>query len=104
NGINRFTADLHAMERIVLELQRRAGAEVDATCGKVGGINGYTRFWGPLAGRLHNVIAEGRDRSTYRFPGLGELHFVRDADGSEPLVMLASLVGKYLRELLMGRI
>lgn len=103
-GVNRFSADLHAMERLVLALAERAGGEVQATCGKVGGINEYTRFWGPLSGRLHNVIEEGRARSAYRFPGIGQLAFVRDADGSDPLVMLASLVGKYLRELLMRRI
>jgi ribonuclease HII len=103
-GVNRFCADLHAMERLVLCLQEHAGAEIVGTLGKVGGINEYTRFWGPLGGRLHNVLEEGRARSAYRFPGLGELRFVRDADASDPLVMLASLVGKYLRELLMRRI
>lgn len=103
-GVNRFAADLHAMERLVIELRSHAGADVLATCGKVGGINEYTRFWGPLAGRLHNVLEEGRARSAYRFPGIGELAFVRDADASNPLVMVASLVGKYLRELLMHRI
>ena len=47
---------------------------------------------------------EGKARSSYRFPSVGELHFVRDADASDPLVMLASLVGKYVRELFMSRI
>jgi len=103
-GVNRFGADLHAMERLVLDLAARAGAEVHATCGKVGGINEYARFWGPLAGRLHVTLEEGRARSAYRFPGIGEIAFVRDADDTDPLVMLASLVGKYLRELLMQRI
>src|SRR5690606_40084364 len=103
-GVHRFAADLHAMERLVLELRERAGHDVLVTCGKVGGIHEYGRFWGPLAGRLHNVLEEGRARSAYRFPGIGELRFVRDADAKHPLVMVASLVGKYLRELLMHRI
>ena len=103
-GINRFVADLHAMESLVLELRQRAAAEVFAVCGKVGGIAEYGKFFGPLSGRLHNVLEEGAARSAYRFPGVGELHFVRDADASDPLVMLASLVGKYVRELLMARI
>jgi len=103
-GINRFISDLHAMERLVVELRRRAEAEVYAVCGKVGGIHEYGKFFGPLGGRLHAVLDEGAARSGYRFPGLGELHFVRDADAADPLVMLASLVGKYLRELLMARI
>jgi ribonuclease HII len=64
----------------------------------------YSKFFGPLSGYLHAVLEQGRGRSAYRFPGLGEVHFVRDADASDPLVMLASLVGKYVRELLMNRV
>lgn len=35
--------------------------------------------------------------------GPGEVNVVEDADASDPLVMLASLVGKHVRELLMAR-
>jgi len=104
NGKNRFVMDLHAMEALVLSFRRETGADVQAVCGKVGGIAEYSRYFGPLGGWLHNVLEEGRARSSYRFPGVGELAFVRDADASDPLVMLASLVGKYVRELFMARI
>lgn len=103
-GGNRFTADLHAMERLVLALREVAGSDVHAVCGKVGGIGDYSRYFGPLSDRLHAVLQVDRAHSAYHFPGLGELHFVRDADGKDPLVMLASLIGKYVRELLMARI
>lgn len=103
-GTNRFVADLNAMEALVLALRAQAGGEVEAVCGKVGGIAEYSKFFGPLSGRLHAILGEGRARSGYRFPGLGELHFVRDADAADPLVSLASLVGKYVRELFMSRI
>lgn len=103
-GINRFSADLHEMERLVLELRRHAGHDVWAVCGKVGGMGQYGRFFGPLSGRLHTPLVEGAAESAYHFPGLGTLAFVRDADASDPLVMLASLVGKYFRELSMRRI
>jgi ribonuclease HII len=103
-GTNRFVADLNAMEELVLALRAQAGGDVEAVCGKVGGIAEYSKFFGPLSGRLHAILAEGRARSGYRFPGLGELHFVRDADAADPLVSLASLVGKYVRELFMSRI
>ena len=103
-GTNRFVADLNAMEDLVLALRAEAGADIEAVCGKVGGIAEYSKFFGPLSGRLHAILAEGRARSGYRFPGLGELHFVRDADAADPLVSLASLVGKYVRELFMSRI
>jgi hypothetical protein len=103
-GESRFTMDLHQMERLVLELRELAGGELSAVCGKVGGMSDYSRFWGPLGGRLHTVLEQGRRVSAYRFPGLGEVSFVQDADAEDPLVMLASLVGKYFRELLMARI
>ena len=103
-GTNRFVSDLNAMEALVLELRAQAGADVEAVCGKVGGIAEYPKFFGPLSGRLHAILEEGRARSGYRFPGLGEIHFVRDADAGDPLVSLSSLVGKYVRELFMSRI
>lgn len=103
-GVNRFAVDLHAMERLVLEAREALGLEVEAVCGKVGGLAAYGPCFGPLAGRLHVVVEEGRASSVYRFPGLGELRFVRDADAVDPLVMVASLIGKWLRELLMARI
>lgn len=103
-GVHRFAADLHSMERLILEFREQAKEPITATCGKVGGIGKYEPFFGPLAGRLHTALEEGQAQSVYHFPTLGELRFVRDADAADPLVMLASLVGKYLRELLMQRI
>ena len=103
-GGNRFISDLHAMEALLLELRALAGRDLLAICGKVGGMTDYDRFFGPLAGRLRSTLMQSRKRSAYYFPGLGEIHFVQDADARDPLVMLASLVGKYVRELLMARI
>lgn len=105
-GINRFSADLHGMEKLVLGFLPQDGEKVPftATCGKVGGMAQYSRFFGPLGGRLHTALCETAAESAYSFPGLGVISFLRDADASDPLVMMASLVGKYVRELLMGRI
>lgn len=103
-GRSRFLQDLNAMERLVLALGELAGEEVTAVCGKVGGYRQYGKVFGPLSGRLHSVLEEVPARSAYRFPGLGELAFVVDADASHRLVGLASLIGKYVRELTMNRI
>jgi len=92
------------MERLVLELRALAGEEVQAVCGKVGGYGKYGAAFGPLSGRLHTVIEEGRPRSAYHFPGVGEIAFVRDGDATDQCVAMASMVGKYLREALMARI
>ncbi len=104
NGHNRFVSDLHAMERLLLELRQRSGRDIVAVCGKVGGMTDYDRFFGPLSGHLHAPLLVSRKKSSYHFPGIGEINFVQDADARDPLVMLASLVGKYVRELLMARI
>jgi hypothetical protein len=92
------------MERLVLALRQQVGQDVTAVCGKVGAMANYSRFFGPLGGWLHAVLEQRPERSAYRFPGVGELRFIQDADGHDPLVMLASLVGKWVRELLMARI
>jgi ribonuclease HII len=104
SGRNRFVSDLHAMEALLLDLREKSGRDIVAVCGKVGGMTDYDRFFGPLSGRLRSTLVISRKRSGYYFPGLGEVHFVQDADARDPLVMLASLVGKYVRELLMARI
>ncbi len=103
-GKSRFEVDLHAMERLVLRAREDAGADVLATCGKVGGFDRYGERFGPLGGRLHTTLEEGRARSAYLFPGLGTIAFVRDADATNMLVCLASLVGKWARDVLMNRI
>ncbi|HSQ62673.1 MAG TPA: hypothetical protein VLM85_05645 [Polyangiaceae bacterium] len=103
-GTSRFQVDLHAMERLVLDARSRATEDVVAVCGKVGGYNQYVDAFGPLSGRLHTVLTEGRARSEYAMPGVGRVAFVRDADEQHLLVCLASLVGKYVRDLLTARV
>jgi ribonuclease HII len=103
-GKNRFVLDLHAMERLILELRSLAGSDVHAVCGKVGGFGRYSSAFGPLGGRLHAIVEERRARSAYHFPGVGEIAFVQDSDASDLCVGMASMVGKYLREALMSRV
>ncbi|HEY5961356.1 MAG TPA: hypothetical protein VIV60_32585 [Polyangiaceae bacterium] len=101
---HRFIVDLHSMERLMLEIRRLVGVPIEAMCGKVGGIADYPKFFGPLAGRLHTTLEQTRERSSYEFAGLGRVTFEQDADARDALVMIASLVGKYVRELFMSRI
>jgi ribonuclease HII len=103
-GLTRFHVDLHAMERLALDARARAPADVIATCGKVGGFDRYPAAFGPMNGRLHAIAAEGRALSEYSVPGLGSIAFVRDAEDRHLLVGMASLVGKWVRDLLMARI
>jgi ribonuclease HII len=103
-GQTRFHADLHAMERLALDAREGVGRDVVAVCGKVGGFDRYEGAFGPMSGRLRAVVCEGRARSEYAFPGFGRIAFVRDADAKHMLVSMASLVGKWVRDVLMARI
>jgi ribonuclease HII len=101
-GQSRFDVDLHTMERLVARASRDAGAEVVATCGKVGGFDRYGDSFATFL--LHTPLIEGRARSEYRVPGVGTVAFVRDAEERDILVAMASLVGKWVRDLMMRRI
>jgi hypothetical protein len=103
-GLSRFDVDLHTMERLALAAREEVGSDVYALCGKVGGFDFYGDRFGPLGGRLHTVLVEGRARSEYQLPGVGRLAFLRDADESHLIVGLASLVGKWARDHLMRRV
>lgn len=103
-GLSRFDVDLHTMERLALAAREQAGADVYALCGKVGGFDFYADRFGPLGGRLHTVLCEGRARSEYHLPGVGRLAFLRDGDDSHLVIALASLVGKWARDHMMHRI
>jgi ribonuclease HII len=103
-GLSRFDVDLHTMERLTLAARSDSGEDVYALCGKVGGFDFYGGRFGPLGGRLHTVLCEGRARSEYQLPGVGRLAFLRDADDTHLIVGLASLVGKWARDHLMRRV
>jgi ribonuclease HII len=101
-GKSRFDVDLHAMERLVTSAAKDAGREVVATCGKVGGYDKYGDAFATFP--LNTPLVEGRARSEYRVPGVGTVAFLRDAEEQDVLVAMASLVGKWVRDLLMRRI
>ncbi len=103
-GTSRFRVDLSAMERLLLSARAEFGEEIDAVCGKVGGFDRYPPQFSHLSGYLYSTLEEGRAASRYRIAGLGRVSWVRDADASHLLVSMASLVGKWVREALMGNI
>lgn len=103
-GFSRLHVDLHAMERLAHDARRHSGCDVDVTCGKVGGYDCYQSAFGPTRSFECTPLVEGRARSEYAINGLGRIAFVRDADGSHPLVAMASLVGKWVRDVLMARV
>ncbi len=103
-GVTRLDLDLRAMESLILAARERAGTEIAARCGKVGGLTRYAGRFTLLDGYRATVVNEHRSASCYRVAGVGQVEFLRDAEELDPLVSLASLVGKWMREVLMARI
>jgi hypothetical protein len=114
SGVSRFSADLRAMELLLLDFHGTNGGPISAICGKVGGYEKYEPQFHHLATLPRTTLFEKREESRYEFgalskaaPGshpLGTVSFLRDADATAPLVGLASLVGKYLRDRMMRTI
>lgn len=103
-GVSRFDTDLHAMERLILAARDASPDRMQVTCGKVGGYNRYDERFRLLDQHLRATVHESRARSTYTLPHIGDISFVRDAEDAHMLVALASLVGKYFRDLFMARV
>jgi ribonuclease HII len=103
-GENRFLVDLHCMEELVAQIANFVTQPLLAVCGKVGGMCNYPRHFSELGKCDPETICETTELSAYKLARIGELRFMKDADSIDPLVMLASLVGKYLRELFVSRI
>ncbi len=102
-GRNRFDVDLEAMLSIIAKLRAKADTDLDVGCGKVGGRRSY----GAALTTLHplpEALEETAARSAYRLRSIGTVAFVRDGDATDPAIALASLFGKYVRELTMERI
>jgi len=113
-GQSRVEVDLELMERLVLDARahtdlrsraqgRTSAGALRAVCGMVGGIRNYParmRHF-PLLG-LTPVRATGGTLA-YEVDGVGHVRFEIDADARHLPVALASMVGKYVRELWMER-
>ncbi|MBK8169752.1 MAG: hypothetical protein IPK60_05355 [Sandaracinaceae bacterium] len=102
-GINKLQLDLHSFEWLLEELRAHSPEDVLAICGMVGGLRKYTEYFTRFAARGASIIEEEQGRSAYQVPGVGKVAFEIDADDWHLPVALASLVGKYVREILTDR-
>jgi ribonuclease HII len=102
-SMNKLELDFSLMLRLAAHFASAWPGEILFLCGKVGG----TRRYGPWLDRapLGPWLAQGEapELSTYR-SGRLTLSFVRDGDGMHLPVAVASMIGKYLRELAMTRL
>jgi ribonuclease HII len=103
-GQNRLRVNLSLFERLLLEARSAATGDVYAICGMVGGIRFYPAYVQHFSREALELLSAPKGWCSYRVAGFGELHFVVDADRLHLPVALASIVGKYLRELAMARL
>ncbi len=101
---SKLSLDLELFEGLLLDARAAAGVDLEATCGMVGGIRSYRDYFLRIDPMRVVTLEETRARSRYRVGGLGTLTFEVDADAGHLAVALASMIGKYVRELSMSRL
>ena len=102
-GQSRVELDLELMERLVLDAHQAGAVEVLAICGMVGGIRNYQEKLRHIP-RERVVQRKARGGAlVFDVAQLGQVRFEIDADQNHFPVALASMIGKYLRELWMLR-
>lgn len=103
-GKHKFDVDFDLFEQLIASMYRVHGAPLLAICGMIGGIRDYApRFSLFERDRIQPIVGRRTERR-YAVEGVGEIRFEIDADARHLPVALASMVGKYVRELCMLRI
>ncbi|MCS6856518.1 MAG: hypothetical protein NZM37_02290 [Sandaracinaceae bacterium] len=103
-GQSKLDLLLELVERLLLASAARLGTPIHATCGRIGAIRTYVPRFRFLSKNPCEVLEENPTSSRYRIEGLGLVEFLVDAEAHSPAVALASMIGKYLRELMMSSI
>lgn len=99
----KFHINLRGFEAVLSHLMPSDGADFQAVCGRNGGMKSYVPHVQKLALEA-DADSETAQCSEYRVGANGKVRFEVDADSRDPLVGLASMLGKYVRELWMLRI
>lgn len=103
SGGTRVSTDLGLFERLLLDVRAQQSTDVLALCGMVGGIRDYPAYFTHFP--VHSVAEAKHSKRVraYNVQGLGDVRFVIDGDALHLPVGLASMIGKYVRELAMER-
>jgi ribonuclease HII len=102
--MNKFQLDCQLMLALLKIIVRKLGSPVHALCGKVGSTKRYGEWIENVGLARPSTLEESAAISTYDIDSLGRVSFVRDADSLHLPVAVASMVGKYLRELSMRQL
>ena len=104
HGKNKLAIDLELFEELIVDVQRRHGDPPLVVCGMIGGIRDYASRFSQFSSERVRPLPGRRWQRRYGIEGLGEVRFEVDADARHLPVALASIVGKYVREICMHRI
>lgn len=100
---SKLRVDLSLFEHLMRDARGALGPDLEVICGMVGGMRKYTGFFTAITPDRLEMIEETRGKCRYRVADLGEVSFEVDSDALHLPVALASMLGKYVRELGMHR-
>ena len=103
-GKNKLAVDLELFEDLIDHSRAEPEASRLVVCGMIGGIRDYGTRFERFTPQRARPLPGRRGQRRYAVDGLGELRFEIDADARHLPVALASIVGKYVREVCMHRI
>ncbi|MGB0680756.1 MAG: hypothetical protein ACPGUV_13975 [Polyangiales bacterium] len=104
-GQSRVQVDLQLFERLIVAAKPHCpDGALQVECGMVSGIRDYPKYLRTLQGCTLDAAASSSARRVYHWPGGARIAFSVHAEAGELAVALASMVGKYVRELSMHRI
>lgn len=104
NGKNKLDVDLELFEDLMGSVRDRYGPPSLVVCGMVGGIRDYASRFSTVPPERVEALPARRGQRRYRIDALGEVRFEVGADARHLPVALASILGKYVREVSMRRI
>jgi len=100
-GTNKFSVDLRAFLGVARVLAETSGRPVHAVAGKVGSRKDYDAELAAFFRTIPRLLEKSRSESAYALGDRLTLRFVLDADDAFVHVSMASIVGKYVREVFM---
>ncbi len=100
---SKLRVDLALFEQLMRDARGALGADLDVICGMVGGVRRYGEHFTSIAAERIVVLEETRAACRYQIADLGHVRFEVDSDAAHLPVALASMLGKYVRELGMRR-
>ncbi|MDH3728626.1 MAG: hypothetical protein OER77_13940 [Myxococcales bacterium] len=103
-GQNKLAIDLELFQELITTADEAQGGSLLVICGMIGGIRDYSSRLRHFEQDCVTTLRGRRGQRRYALEGLGEIRFEVDADARHLPVALASIVGKYLREICMLRI